>query len=194
MCGFPCREFWPLMRVYDMKRMHLFTFMATVGVSLIGTLASMGMFVFLYARIQDAYSDLEDIAGEISAREDARKNARALAVVLAEKQDDVNRVRSFFVDRNRPVAFIEALERLAAETNVGLEISIDEGNARTDLFVFRLSVDGEAPRVRAYLGLLETMPYAVRVAAFQYHIGEAEKSGNNANGSLSVLLEVEART
>ena len=176
-----------------MKQRYLLTFVVTIGVSLLGALASVGAFVLLNARIQDAHTDLGDIAGEIITREEARKNARILAAVLVEKQSDIARVQSFFVDRNRPVEFIEALEHMAVETQVTLALSIDEASTRTDLLVFRLSVDGEAAAVRTYLGLLETMPYAVRVAAFQYHSDDSGEAKAGAHASLSVLLEVEGR-
>lgn len=182
-----------------MKRTYVLAFVMTVGVSLIGVFVSVGAFVFLHSRIQAARGALQDIATEIGTREMARRNARALAQILAARERDIERVQSFFIDRDRPVEFVETLERLATTAGVALEISVDEGVGRDTPLVFRLSVKGARVRVLQYLGLIETVPHAVRVAAFQYQseVSREDAAGQdsgNVPAVLSILLEVESQT
>lgn len=118
----------------------------------------------LSASVRSGIMTLEEIESRIARLEAERKAARLFDSFSEGREEDMERIRRFSPNRERPVELIEELEQLARNTKNSISIDVDEGRSKAgrDL-VFRLTVEGGKTGPRDYLKLLLLLPYEIRV-------------------------------
>ena len=132
---------------------------------------------------------LNEIHAEVFFNEHERKAIRLAEATIKEHQEDLARINKIFINKEKPVEFVEDLESLAKISGNLFVIDLDETKSAEgkDLF-FRLAVDGNQASVTRYLKALELMPYkmSVKEAAFQ------RIDSDKATHRLSLLISVES--
>ncbi len=114
---------------------------------------------------------------EIAARLDGfvldRSRAQAARGLRAERQEDIARVLGFFVNRARPIAFLQMLEGLGRETGSAVAIEVDDAASDSTHLGFRVIVEGGGQQgMIRFVRLLERLPYLITVT----RISEERKS------------------
>lgn len=151
--------------------------LAAVGVSLV-------IFFMLSRYVSTSAARFEEIEFRISTLEEERKFADLAKNFLVERAGDLERVRRFSPNRERPVELIEAFEALARKTGNSSVLDFDEEKSKTAGLVFRVTVDGTEKNIRRYLKLLELMPYQISVEdlTFQQLASTGESALKKASG------------
>ena len=136
---------------------------------------------------------LGELQSKIEAMREDRERARDLAVILERRKSDLDRIDKFFVNRERPVAFIEAIERLGAAT--GNKIAIDVAEARDDgqRLGFRLTLEGGENNLLRYVRLLETLPYKLEMEETFFQRNMPDSSGVPKTAAVRLILSFKVR-
>ena len=121
------------------------------------------LFFWFWADVGRTRYLLADIEAETRALEEERRMARSSSSVLEERKTETARIRKFFVDRERPVEFIENVEVLARTTGNEIVLGIDEGRKTPGTLAFRFNLGGTPQSVWEYLSLLELAPYQITI-------------------------------
>lgn len=133
-----------------------------------------------------------DLRQKIEDLADERRRARVSEGLLRGRESDIARITAIFANRRSPVAFIEAIERAAAETGSTIVVDIDEG-ASTDVSLrFRLSLEGGEQGLLNFVRTLELMPAKVAIRDITYQKGGVE-GGRVSMARLLLSLDVAAR-
>lgn len=158
------------------------TFLISVLISLAGVGASAAFFWYVSAQVRAVGTELERIEAEIASREEERTSARNSEELRERRSEDISRLETFFVDRERPVAFIEALEDLSRKTGNAISLGADEKSSRSGWIAFRLIVEGTPDKTLGYLKLLELMPYRIEIDDLAFR--------RDANAQLILALQI----
>lgn len=145
-------------------------FVITAALAVFGVGFCAGVFWWLSSSVRAGIESLRTIGEKITALEDGRRSARSSASLFEERKTDIERIRNFSPNRERPVELIEELESLGHSTGNAITLDFDEARSKANgRLVFRLTVEGSEREPREYLKLLELMPYEIRVEdlAFQ---------------------------
>jgi hypothetical protein len=143
-------------------------FILTIFLSVLMVAGALGVFWFLFVSLGRLEETQEFHLGEAARLEEKRKNIRGTLQILKSNPVGADRLNAFLVNRERPLAFIEGVEQLAKYTGNSVSIDLIESQATKDALAFRLTVEGELPRLIRYLALLENMPYGVSFEEFSY--------------------------
>ncbi len=139
--------------------------------------ACMGGFWFVASGVMRDDAVRADIAARLDGFAQDRARAQAFSVLRAERQEDITRMSEFFVDRARPVAFLQALEGLGRATGTTIAIEVDDAASDTEHLGFRVVVEGSGQKNMArFARLLERLPYVITVG----EINEEKKSPDAA--------------
>ena len=122
-------------------------------------MAAAGIFLLLAGRVWSDADVRRDFASKINDRMNERVIGNRSAALFSSRSADIERIRSFFINRDQPVAFVENLERAATKSGAIVTFDLDEANSTPHDLLFRLTVGGSQESVIRYLELLETMPY-----------------------------------
>lgn len=114
-------------------------------------------------RVRQSDLALAEIQSRIDASAEERRGVRSLEEILKKRRADLDRINAFFVPRERPIAFIEQVERLATSTGNSIAIDVDESRSDKEALAFRFTVEGGEENMLRYLRLLETMPYKIEM-------------------------------
>ncbi len=144
-------------------------FVVTVVLALVAVSTSFVIFWWLLLYVRNSAMRLGDVESKIAVSEEERKVARAAETFLKEQERDLERIRLFSPNKERPVEFIESIESLGKDTGNSIVLDFDEGRSKGANLVFRITVEGTAQSVRQYLRIMELMPYEIHVEdlAFQ---------------------------
>jgi len=112
-------------------------------------------------RVARADIVLAEIQGKIDGLFEERRQSRTLEAILVKYRDDIRRIEEVFVDRARPVAFIEAIEELASKTGNAIAIEVNEPGSEKRALSFRITLEGERDNLLTYIRLLENLPYKI---------------------------------
>lgn len=173
-------------------------FILTVLSSILAIAASLAVFWLLYANAGSLDETKAVHLAEAARLEEKRKNIRRTLQTIEANPVGVERLNAFLADRERPIAFIEAVEELADETGNSVSLDLIGPETAKDALSFRLTVDGELPRLIRYLALLENMPYGIGLEEISYQriaseLLRAAGAGNETPPSrLILLLKVKA--
>lgn len=130
--------------------------------------AALGGTLFsLSSAVQRANAMLDSLEEKLRTVEDERASARLLKKILAVNEKELQKLRGFFVERERPVEFIEYLEEVARQSRNSLILDVTESEPGQPL-TFRLTVDGSERSVAKYLALLESMRYRLEIKEFSF--------------------------
>lgn len=146
------------MRFNHRQKLLLTVILSLITVSIFGLVLG-----WLFIRVKKASVALKETADKIALLETERKTARETQILFKVRAEDLTKINRFFVDRERPVEFIENLEKIAQKTKGQIVIDFDEGRSKEKNLFFRLTVDGSEAGTRKYLKLLELMPYKIGV-------------------------------
>lgn len=124
---------------------------------------SAGIFWYLSSGVREIGAELETIELQIVRLEKERASAVLSAELAKRRPADITRIRAFFVNRERPVAFIEALEGLARDTGVEILLNAEERASRPGFLAFRIGLKGAKEGLLTHLRLMELMPYKISV-------------------------------
>lgn len=136
---------------------------AVASASFVSVALLAGAFFWMARSVRQGVIARQAIAQDIADSVHDRETARSAASLVRARAGDLNRIRNFFVDREHPVAFVEALERVAMNTDTTLVLDVDEGSSAKDTLLFRLTVEGDRAGVIRYVRVLEAMPYVMQV-------------------------------
>lgn len=112
--------------------------------------------------------NLNDLESQTISIDTSREAARIASAIIRNRQNDIQRVNNFFVDKNKPINFVEDLESSAKRLGNDFIIDLDEGRSKGGLVYFRLTVSGTEKSTRQYLKLLELMPYKISIEEMEY--------------------------
>lgn len=184
-----------------MKFIHRQKFFLTIAVATAGMGFFGWMMGWLLIQINEVGVTLRGVAEKMAKLEVERKTARGAHVFLKERAEDLAKINNFFVDRERPVEFIENLEEIAKKTKNQIVIDFDEGRSKERNLFFRLVVDGSEASIRKYLKLLELMPYKIKVGDLTFQkisvleqpafLSRSKTLENPMSHRLVVLIQVE---
>lgn len=149
--------------VYSMKFGARQKFFLTIVLSLVGLSFLSLVLIILLNQAKTASAVLRRSAEKIAELEIKRKLADEMRVLIKDRVEDLARINKFFVDRERPVDFIESLEEMAKKTKNRVAIDFNEARSKSKNLFFKLTIEGSENSVRKYLKLLELMPYKIRV-------------------------------
>lgn len=128
--------------------------------------------IFFYIRAISDIAANEDmlivLEEKIAQLQHEQKRVAATGEMLQRHTQDIERVRNYFVDKNRPIIFIEELERAARETKNLITLVIEEGKQEDKTLFFRVTFDGTESSVRHALLVLDRLPYQGAIASISY--------------------------
>ena len=128
--------------------------------------------------------ELEEKVGELETR---RKMAGDMQILFQDRAEDFSKIKSFSVNKERPVVFIEDLEDIARKTLNRIGINFDEGKSKDKNIYFRLMVDGSEDSLLKYLKLLELLPYKIKVEEVSFQ----KLTSSEFSAALSIPKESE---
>lgn len=165
----------------------------TIAVSLLFIFLSGAATAFLYRETRTVKTEIQTIREEIFTLEAENGMIREFQTIRAKRAEEMTRIHAFFIDKDRPLAFIEALESLGRQTKTSL--AIDAGGASKDpkYFTFRLSLEGSREDTLAFTALLERMPYEILIRSFTLSSSEGAAESPGAPRT-RLLLTISAKT
>ncbi len=149
-------------------------------------IAAAGIFFLLAVQVRSGADVRRDLVSKISDRIDERAVGNSSAALFSVRSADIERVRSFFINRDQPVAFVENLERAAATGGVIVTFNLDEAGSGPHDLLFRLTIGGSQESVIRYLELLEVAPYLAHIEEVTFQKaapGSAGGFGSLGHGS-----------
>ena len=138
---------------------------------------------------------LGELQSKLEGLREDRDRAKDLAVILKRQDKNLDRIGEFFVNRERPVAFIEAVERIAVSSGNAIALDVDEGRNDERHLGFRLTAEGEEDNLLRYVRLLEALPYKLEIGEiiFQRRVSDSSTGRTGGKSSLIISLRVSAR-
>ena len=163
---------------------------------IMGTAAKLyGMLVANITAMNEKNSMLEN---KIANSEEDQRHAHTLSVLFESRKDAIERIKQIFVNRERPVAFLDDLTSLG--NNTGNKIALDylENESTEALLSFRLTVEGTEGTIIKFLRILELSPYSVAIQELNWEKLNEENVSRNAPPvppiRLTLRLTVAVRT
>ncbi len=148
---------------------------------------------FLYREMQMITTEIQIIREEIASLEAENGAIRDFQAVRSRRADDIERINKFFIEKDRPLDFIESLESLGRVTHSTLAIDAGGLSKESDYFTFRLAIDGNQENTFKFLTLLERMPYTIIVSSLA--VSNLEGGPQNPEAQRTRLsLTIKART
>lgn len=138
-------------------------FIINTIIALVFVLAVALVYLGLLNYVKNSRDNLEVIDAKIASLEKERRAVRIETMLLAERTADLKRIREFFVNRETPLPFIEALETLAKNTQNRVALDFAEEESSNDTLAFRLTIEGSKFSALRYLSLLEIMLYDIEI-------------------------------
>lgn len=139
---------------------------------------------------------LGETQSKIDGLADERRQARALEMILESRKEDLTRIAEFFADRERPIAFIESVERAAAASGNKIAIDAEEGAGDPEALRFRITAEGTEAGLLRYVRLLEALSYKLEMEEITYQKTQSDPfavGGPKPSARLLVALRVRAR-
>lgn len=130
-----------------------------VATSLVGTW-------YTYSTMTSIKSGIQVIRDEIGALEAENDSIRDFQFIRSNRADDIDRINSFFIEQERPLAFIESVESLGRTTRNVLVLGAESNLTGSGYFTFRITVEGERKNALRFLSLIETMPYQLYIETY----------------------------
>lgn len=169
----------------------------TVLFALLAVAAAGAGFLRLFAAVEGFKVKRTAFLKEALLLEEKRRAIRVSSQILDENRVILNRLTAFLVNKERPLAFIEALEELAVSADTAISLDLVEPQETADALTFRLTVEGTAPRMLRYIALLENMPYIVIFEEFSYQLLSEEllrASGREGEAPSRLILLLKVKT
>ena len=137
--------------------------------------ASVWIFWFFASGVSEDGAARAAIQARLDGFAQDRLRTQAFGMVRARRQEDIGRILGFFVDRARPIVFLQALEGLGRATGTAVAIEVDDAAGDGGHLGLRVIAEGSGQQTMArFVRLLERLPYAVTVT----QINEEKKSSD----------------
>lgn len=167
-------------------------FYATIIITLLLVLGAALVYLGLLNYVKNSRANLEVIDAKTASLEKERKAVRIEAILLAERTADRKRIREFFVSREAPLPFIEALETLAKNTRNRVALDFAEEEGSNDTLAFRLTIEGSKSSALRYLSLLETVLYDIEIKDLTFQKIPSQSKDISAS-RIILLIRVKTR-
>lgn len=164
-----------------------------IAVSFLLIIASIAGTWFLYREMRAIKTEIQTIRDGIALLEAENGTIRDFQTIRSRRRDDIGRINKFFIEKDRPLDFIEAIESLGRITHSTLAIDAGGVSKESDYFIFRLAIDGDQENTLKFLSLLERMPYTIRISSLTV----SNLEGNPQNPEVRrtrLSLTINART
>lgn len=159
------------------------------------SLPILGVLAWGYWVIAESVARSDTVFAEIqtglASLEEARRDAGKAEALMERRREDFIRISNFFVDRERPVAFIEDIEKLARLTGNEISLTIAEGAGARDAILFRITIDGTDGSVFKMLKLMELMPYHLTINDIAF---QRSRQDNRSIARLLISFTVKAKS
>lgn len=167
-----------------MKKIYL-----VIGTIIIINLILIIFIVFpLINNIKNISKDLVSQKSEIFLLEQREGNLKNLKEIYNFNQKNFEKIDTSFVDLNTPIGFISFLEKIAANSQAGIEISLTEGKSSFENGLsFSVSLGSSFPNFLKFLEKLENGPYLIKVSSL--NIGRTIESKISVALTFSVLAK-----
>lgn len=136
---------------------------AGILLSLVLTVVSGGVFVWIYLQVRDSAERLTRIETEIAMLEEERRRARSADFISEEKKEEISRLDAFLIPGDKPIEFIEDLEKIARGTANKVTLDLVTEKAAGGAFSFRITAEGTEESVARHLLLIELLPHEISV-------------------------------
>ena len=155
--------------------------------------ASIAATWFLYREMQAIKTEIQTIREGIASLEAENGAIRDFQAVRSRRADDIGRINKFFIEKDRPLAFIETIESLGRITQTALAIDAGGMSKESDYFTFRFAIDGDRENTFKFLSLLEQIPYNILISSFTVSPTEGDPQNPEARRT-RLSLTIKART
>ena len=159
-----------MMRMTPMQKM-----IGAVAVSVAAVAAAGGVFLWLAFSVAREGLARGAISSRIRDMAEERALARAASAVAEARAGDLARIRGFFINRKKPLAWVEFLEASARAAGNSIALALDEGAG--DALIFRATLEGTPESILRALRAWEAAPYAFSPEDFIFQKLPAQSSG-----------------
>lgn len=165
----------------------IFQFAAT----LVGIIAIFGVLAYLlpyrlYKSTERKAALIAEARTRVKFLEEVTLRAKANEANLGTKADAMDAIRAVFFDPKNPLGLIQALEDIAKNTNV--ELDIDLADFAKMPSSFRLSVRGDVGSLLVFLRMLENAPIFLTVETMTLDLVSGEASDKERQQAGMVVL------
>lgn len=130
------------------------------------------LFWTIAASVVDERQRIVELQTRIDGFEHDRAFASEFSSLRQSRQTDIARIETFFPDRDRPIAFLEALDLVGTSAAQKSAVDLDEQGGDAEHLAFRVTVSGTLTELRRYLHAITLMPYdiAIKELAYQHQV------------------------
>ncbi|MCH8741391.1 hypothetical protein IH779_00570 [Patescibacteria group bacterium] len=145
-----------------MKKIYLI-----VSITVIINLILIIFIIFpLINSIKNISKDLVSQNSEIFLLEQREDNLKNLKKIYNSNQKNLEKIDASSVNLNTPIGFIGFLEKIAVDSQAGVEISLTEGKSSFEnSLLFSVSLGSSFPNFLKFLEKLENGPYFIEVSS-----------------------------
>ena len=122
--------------------------------------------LYLYHRVKLIKAEIEQIKSGIASIEAENDAIRNFQMIRSSRATDIERIRAFFIEKDRPLDFIETIESLGRSTKIKLLLDALPPTDKTASLTFRVIAEGSEKDVSRFLSLVELMPYEITIHSF----------------------------
>lgn len=145
-----------------------------------------GTFLLFY-KINLKNKSISKIKEDIIFYEKRLENIKNIEKSLSDSEENGNAIKKVFLNKESIINFIERLEYLAKQTNVGLDMkSVNISSESSRVPVFSFSIRGSFTDIYDYLKFIESESYQITLAKAYFNKSE-ESSGWEASFDLELL-------
>lgn len=145
-----------------MKKIYLI-----IGITIVINLILIIFIVFpLIGNIKNISKNLVTQKSEIFLLEQREGNLENLKKIYNSNQKNLEKLDTSFVDPDTPIGFISFLEKIAANSQVSIEVSLNGGKSSFENGLsFSVSLNSSSPNFLKFLEKLENGSYLVEVSS-----------------------------
>lgn len=159
-----------------------------VLISIVSVILSLFVYVFIYKKTTMQADHYVLSSKEVENEDEKRKNERELVKRFNSTTESRSKLKSFFVEGDKVVDFIEQVERIGDYSKTDLELSSISNSQ--GMVKAKVNVQGGWPGVMTALTLLENLPFSVNLKNVRLDV-----SGDQAKQhSWTLTLDIEALT
>lgn len=150
----------------------MITLKKKILISAVASLAVLAIFVFLcpysiFKNIQASSGQLLSAEAELTSISEKNNELSNWEKELPGLEPDLEKIKSVFVDLEMPVEFLRFLEKLAADNNLSIRVSLlhadSKKNSDAAILQFKVLANGSFSDCARFLEKLENAPYLIAV-------------------------------
>ncbi len=161
----------------------------TIAVSFLLVTGLGGATFFLYQHLQTVKTEIQSIQERIAILETEKSAIRDFQIIQMERKTDIDHIKAFFIEKDRPLLFIETVEMLGRKTNTKLSLDAEVPKQNEPHFTFRVTAEGTYRDVVRLLTLIERLPYEVAIRSYGITVLTADRE----KARLTIALQVKTQ-